>query len=48
MREDSIYLYNVEEDSTESTEKLVTSSSEGKFEIVLDVIRVNTNLVIEE
>ena len=40
-------LQNVEEDEdTESTEKMVASNFGGKFEIILDVIKVNTNLSI--
>jgi len=48
MNIDNGYLYSDDDDVTESTEKMVSSQSEGKFEIILDVIKINTNLDLED
>lgn len=48
MNTDNRYLYSDEDDVTESTEKMVFSQSEGKFEIILDVIKINTNLNLDD
>lgn len=43
-----IYYSDDDDDTTESTEKMITGQSEGKFEIVLDIIKVNTNASIDD
>ena len=40
------YFGNEEDDTTESTEKMFASDAGGKFEIVLDVVKVNSSLTI--
>lgn len=47
MDENMKYLY-MEDEETESTEKMFSSNEEGKFEIVLDVVKVNTTESIGE
>lgn len=34
------------DEETESTEKIITADFEGKFEMILDIIKTNTNLTI--
>lgn len=35
-----------EDDTTEATEKMFTPETVGKFEIVLDIVKVNTSATI--
>lgn len=37
-----------DEATTESTEKLYTSDTHGRFDIVLDIVKTNTSLNMEE
>ena len=37
-----------EDDTTEATEKMFATESGGKFEIILDVVKVNTSATIGE
>lgn len=49
MDENKMYTYtDDEDDTTESTEKMFTIEAGGRFEIILDVVKVNTSVTIGE
>lgn len=41
------YTYiDEEDDTTDATEKMVAAETGGKFEIILDIVKVNTSAMI--